>query len=471
MCQAYALAKEVHGESRRFSGHLVLEHCLAVAGTLLDLGLDEASLQAALLHDSLEVVDDREFLLQRLEKEFGLEVALLVDGVSELRAATKKRFPYHQESVDNFRRLLLASVEDVRVLIIRLAEKIDNARTIEFLSPARQRHFAQKIFHLYSPLAEFVGLGAFKRELDDVAFAVLYPDDYHWLTKKMRHSRQQLHHSLQRLISQLEKELRQRRIKTVSIFGRTKSYWSIWQKIQRYLAAGKITKEDPSAILDQIGVTVLVPDVPSCYAALGVVHSCWSYLPEEFDDYISNPKPNGYRAIQTTIEWERRTAEIQIKTPKMHEYNEYGPASHIAYKVAGGKSVADASYSWIKELVSWRQQKGRRRYQVRVFSDYVYVLTPKGDIIQLKKGSTPVDFAFKIHTEVGCGCKGAKVNGRIVPLNYQLKNGEVVEILVDRRQRQPNADWLKFVRMSETRVAIRRALSRLVADDNPGRGG
>ncbi len=455
---AYLFAQKVHQGQKRLSGQPFISHPLSVAELIVDLNLDEDSIVAALVHDVLDECK-AEVQLGEIESRFGLDIALLVDGVSSFRQAANK-FPIHQRSVDEFRKFLVASVEDVRVLIIRLADKIHNARTLQHLPKEKQKRFAQRVFQLYSPLAEYAGLGAYKRELDDKAFQLLYTEEYNWLADKLKADRGKRRKLVDKLDLQLKKTLLKKQVKYEKIFGRAKSMWSTYGKIQRYLKDGKITKKDPSVVLDQIGLTVLVPDIPSCYTALGVIHAKWDFLKEELDDYVSYPKPNGYRAIQTTIRWqENLTAEVQIKTPEMHDYNEYGPASHIAYKMMGGKSISDFSYQWVKELVSWQEKGGRRQYKLKVLEDYVYCLTPKGDILQLPKGSTPVDFAYQIHTELGHSCCGAKVNGKLVKLSHRLKNGDMVEIMADTKRKKINPDWLEFVK---TKEAIKQIRSKMV---------
>jgi len=456
--KAYHFARDVHQGQNRLSGRPFIFHALSVANLVADLKLDTDSIIAGLLHDVLDE-GQRDVHLREVEKKFGLDVALLVDGVSNFRKAAKK-FPLHQESIGQFRKFLLASVEDVRVLIIRLSDKIHNARTLEPLPEKNKERFAKRVFHLYSPLAEYAGLGVYKRELDDKAFQILYPEEYQWLTNQLHSDKDKRRKLVRELREKIEQELDNQKINYKKVFGRAKGLWSTYKKMQRYLKEGKIKEKDPSAVLDQIGLTVLVPDIPSCYASLGVVHTRWKFIREELDDYIANPKPNGYRAIQTTIRWKNNlTAEIQIKTPQMHEHNEFGPASHIAYKVMGGESVSDYSYDWVKELVSWRDKGKHKHYKVKVFEDYVYCLTPKGDILQLPRGATPVDFAYKIHTEVGHCCRGAKVNEEIVKLNYQLQNGDLVEILTDEKRGKPNRDWLEFVVTREAQQKIRSGLT------------
>lgn len=334
--RAYEFAKKAHENQKRLSGQPFIGHILAVANLVADLNLDEDSIVAALLHDVLDEAK-REVQLEEIEKKFGLDVALLVDGVSSFRHAAEK-FPLRQDSINRFRKFLLASIDDVRVLIIRLSDKIHNARTLEALPEEDQKRFAERIFGIYSPLAEYVGLGAYKRELDDKAFQVLYPKDYQWLVNELDVGKGKRWKIVESLSSEVKELLSKRKIEYEKIFGRAKGLWSTYQKIQKYLSKGKISQKDPSVILDKIGLTILLPDVPSCYAALGAIHTRWIFLREELDDYIANPKPNGYQAIQTTIKLkDDLTAEVQIKTLKMHEQNQFGPASHIAYKVMGEK--------------------------------------------------------------------------------------------------------------------------------------
>ncbi len=454
--KAYQFAQNVHQGQKRMSGKPFLSHSLAVAKLVADLKLGETSIIAALLHDVLDE-GKKDVSLDDLENEFGIEVALLVDGVSTFRQAAR-RFPLHQESVNYFQKFLLASVDDIRVLLIRLSDKVHNARTIKALPKKQQKRFAKRVFHLYSPLAEYAGLGAYKRELDDKAFEILHPQDFKWLRRKLARGKKRRREFLKDLIKEVETVLDEKNINCERVYGRAKGYWSIFKKIRRYLKQGKITKKDPSTVLDQIGVTIMATDVNHCYAALGVVHSNWNHIPEEFDDYISNPKPNGYQSIQTTIEWREGTAEVQIKTRQMHEYNEFGSASHIAYKIAGGKSLPSKKYEWVKELVSWKDGKKRKHYQVRVFSDYIYVLTPKGDILQLPKGATPVDFAYQIHTELGHLCGRAKVNGKLAKLNHKLESGDVVEIMPLKQRKSPPRHWLDFVVTDKARRKIRKKL-------------
>ena len=456
--KAYLFAERQHRGQKRLSGEDFINHPLFVAQMVVWLRLDETSVLAAILHDTIE---EGKATLEEIEKEFGIEVALIVDGLTDVRQTTK-RFALHQESVENFQKLLLASVEDIRVLIIRLCDKLHNALTIEGLPRERQIKFAQRVFHLYGPLAEYIGLGFFKRELEDIAFRILYPEEFRRLKRKLAVREQEREQRVRKLIEELKKLLEERHIPFLRIFGRRKSLYSIWKKMEKKVREGKIKKAHPAAILDQIGVTVLTRDIPTCYAVLGVIHAQWEFLLEEFDDYIVNPKPNGYRSLQTTIKYADHTAEIQIKTWRMHEYNEFGPASHIAYKQAKGGKADEASYSWVKKLVSWQERKNG--YRVKVFDEYIFVVTPKGDIIQLEKGSTPIDFAYRIHTRLGDSCQGVRINGKIARLSQPLNNGDLVEIIKARKPIGPRRDWLQWAKMAETKRKIRQGLRERIAN-------
>jgi RelA/SpoT family (p)ppGpp synthetase len=452
--KAYLFAQKAHRGQKRKSGHPFITHPTYVAYLAASLGLDESSITASFLHDVLE---DTGVDLDEIERQFGLEVALIVEGMTAFKK-TGRRLENLGESIDNFQKMLISSVDDIRVLIIRLSDKLHNALTIEYLPAKRQKQFAQGLLRIYAPLAEYVGLGFFKRELEDIAFSILYPEKYSWLKTILSNYEETREKRLKMISRRIKKALLKNKIKYKSIYGRRKGLWSLYQKMKRHVAQGRITWENPREILDQVGITIIAPNVPSCYAALGVVHRLYHYLPEEFDDYISSPKPNGYRSIQTTVRFGRSTAEIQIKTFKMHEYNEFGPASHIAYKAAGGKSVTNFSYSWVRQLVSWKNHQKRNRFKLKVFDQFVYVVTPKGDVIQLPKGSTPLDFAYYIHTRLGDYCRGALVNGKLVELSYTLENGDMVEILKAKRKIGPKADWLDLVKTGLAKRIIRRRL-------------
>jgi GTP pyrophosphokinase len=458
--KAYFFARRAHQGQKRKSGHPFITHPAYVAYLAASLGLDESSIIASLLHDCLE---DSNVDLDKVEKRFGLEVALIVEGMTAFKRAGR-RLENLGESMANFQKMLISSVDDIRVLIIRLADKLHNALTVEYLPPKRRKQFAQGLLRIYAPLAEYVGLGFFKRELEDIAFSILYPKEYAWLKTTLSNYEESREKRLAIISKRLKKALLKNKIRYESIYGRRKGLWSLYQKMKRYVAQGRITWEDPREILDQVGITIIVPDIPACYAALGVVHRLYHYLPEEFDDYISSyissPKPNGYRSIQTTVRFGRSTAEIQIKTFKMHEYNEFGPASHIAYKASGGRSVTDFSYSWVRQLVSWKDNRRRNRFKLRVFDQFVYVVTPKGDVIQLPKGSTPLDFAYHIHTRLGDYCRGALVNGKMVELSSVLENGDMVEILKAKRKIGPKPDWLNLVKTGLAKRIIRRRLRK-----------
>jgi len=453
--RAYAFAQKAHQGQKRLSGEDFIYHPLFVAYIIVKMGLGEDSITAALLHDAVE---DSSVSIRQIEDKFNLEVALVVDGLTQVRKTVKK-FGIHQEPIAGFRKMLLASIEDIRVLIIRLADKLHNGLTIESLPLAKQKRYARAIFYLYAPLAEYAGLGYFKRELEDIAFAIEYPREYRQVVRGLKQSQGEREKEILQLSKEISSLLKDKKISFIRIYGRRKGFYSIWKKMEKYVLEGKTKKPNINHILDKIGITIIVPSIPSCYVALGAIHQRWPFLEEKLDDYVSRPKLNGYQAIQTTVKTGKDIVEIQIKTRQMHQYNEFGPASHIAYKAAGGKPVTDVSYSWIEKLARWKR-KGERNYRIKVFNQFVYVVTPKGDVVQLEKGGTPLDFAYKIHTHLGESCQGAKVNDKMVRLNHRLENGDLVEIIRRKISTGPKRDWLGWVKMKETKKAIKKGLKK-----------
>jgi GTP pyrophosphokinase len=421
---------------------------------LAKLRLDQTSITAGLLHDVLET---GKVTLDQLGEKFGDEVALIVDGVTEMRKKTAGTRDIQDPVVmENLRRLIFASVSDVRILIIRLIEKFHGALTIEYLPKKDQLHQAEKILRIYVPLAEYSGFYFLKREMEDISFKILHPKEYQKIFNFFEENKILYEKEIESLVKQLKRTLDLNRVPYEKIFGRRKGIYSTYLKIKRYLEEGKINQFDPGKIHDVLGITILAKDVPACYAALGLVQSSFDFIPEKFDDYISRPKPTGYRAIQTTIKLTNQIqAEIQIKTPAMHYYNEFGPASHIAYKIKTNKlAKPEADFSWVEKLSGWQDGK----FKIKVFEDYIYVFTPKRDIIQLKAGSTPIDFAARIHGDLLRFCSGAKVNGKMVKLNHPLKNGDLVELLKSKKPIGPNRDWLYWCQMRSTKAMIRKKL-------------
>lgn len=454
--QAYDFAKKIHKNEKRISGEPVIKHLLKIGHLLVDLKIDDISIMAGLMHRTLKSDKD---MLNKIDEKFGTEVALIVNGLNNLSSSTKK-FSIQKENIKNFRKLLIASTDDIRILIIRLTNKILDGRTASWLPKEKQARFAKRIFYLYGPLSEFIGLHIYKKELEDIAFNILFPDDYKWITKKLATSKKQGERDIKNIIKSIEQVLSEKKIKYIDIFGRSKGRWSTWNKIKKYIKSGKIIYKDATVILDRIGITILLKDVPSCYLVLGIIHSLWPYSKEKFNDYISQPKPNKYMAIHTNVQFEKKIIEIQIKTTKMHEHNEFGPASHIAYKIKGNKSVVDYSYKWAKDLILWKDKSKTQHFKLKVFQDCVYALTPKGDIIQLKKGSCSLDFAYKIHNGLGNACRGVKINKKMCKISQLIKNGDVVEIIKSREKNpRPSLDWIKIAQTKETKAKIKKALN------------
>jgi len=454
--EAFDFACNIHQGQKRISGHPFISHPLFVSWVLTKLKLDQTSIIAGLLHDVLET---GQVSLDQLGEKFGDEVALIVDGVTEMRKKTAGTRDIKDPVVlENLRRLIIASVEDIRILIIRLIEKFHGALTISHLSSKDQLNQAEKILRIYVPLAEYSGFYFLKREMEDLAFKILYPEKYQKIWEFFEANKLLYEKQIDFLIKKLKKILNLNKIGYYKIFGRRKGFYSTYLKIKRYLEEGKIKEFDPGKIHDLLGVTILAKDIPNCYASLGLIHTSFDYFPDKFDDYLGRPKPTGYRALQTTIKLTLHlNAEIQIKTPEMHYYNEFGPASHIAYKLKTNKLAKfETDFSWIEKLAGWQDGK----FKIKVFEDYIYLFTPKRDVIQLKKGATPIDFAAKIHGDLLRFCLGAKVNGKIVKLNQELKNGDLVEILKSKKPVGPKRDWLYWCKSKSTQTLIRKKLRK-----------
>jgi len=459
--RAYAVAREAHEGQKRASGEPYIDHPVAVAGLLLDLRLDVASVGAALLHD---VVEDTSVTKELVEQAFGNEVAHLVDGVtklSALEAQTKE-----EAQVGTYRKMFIAMADDPRVVLVKLADRLHNMRTISAMKPESQRRIARETLDIYAPLAHRLGIWQIKWELEDKSFAVLNPEKYQEISRQLALRRDMRERIIQRVIARLHLVLEKEGIKP-DITGRPKHIYSIYRKMER-----KGVSFDQ--IYDQLAVRVIVDTVGECYQILGIVHALWPPVPGEFDDYIAMPKESMYRSLHSTVLIPGgQPCEIQIRTHEMHEVSEHGIAAHWRYKEGFGRSDAsfEAKLTWLRGLIEWRRDLTDAREFVEslksdVLEDQVYVFTPKGKIIDLPVGSTPVDFAYRIHTQVGHSCAGAKVNNRLVPLDYQLKSGEIIQVMNSKNARGPSRDWLNFVKTSGARNHIRRYFKRLNRGEN-----
>jgi guanosine-3',5'-bis(diphosphate) 3'-pyrophosphohydrolase len=475
--RAFGFAAAAHGDQRRQSGDPYIVHPLAVATILADLKLDCETLCAALLHD---VAEDTDTDLVKIAAEFGAEVARLVDGVTKLRRAEdlladpNARIHAHDQTwAESVRKMFLAMAEDVRVVLIRLADRLHNMRTLDALADEKRRRIAQETMEIYAPLASRLGIWQIKWELEDLAFRHLEPEAYRDIARKLQSRRVQRERYIEQVRAQLEAELRKANIEA-DISGRPKHIYSIWRKMQR-------RGVDFSNIYDLLALRVIVDDVSDCYHALGVVHQLWRPIAGQFDDYIAMPKDSLYQSLHTTVVGpEGRPLEIQIRTHEMHRVAEYGIAAHWRYKEGTRRDVKyDNKIAWLRQLLDWQQdvagaQEFVESLKTDIFRDQVYVFTPKGEIRELPAGATPLDFAYRIHTDVGHRCVGAKVNGRLVSLDYQLKNGEIVEILSSKTPKGPSRDWLNpnlnYVKTAHAREKIRQWFRRQQREENIARG-
>jgi guanosine-3',5'-bis(diphosphate) 3'-pyrophosphohydrolase len=450
---AYELAEEAHRGQKRASGDTFVSHAVEVAKILGQLKLDTASIVAGLIHD---VVEDTVYSLADIESRFGPEVAAIVDGVTKIG---KVRFRSHTErQAENYRKLLLSMAEDARVILIKLADRLHNMRTLEHLPEEKRRRIALETREIYAPLAHRLGMAQVKWELEDLCFKFLEPKDYDELKNRVQAGRKERERQILEFQRPLEELLRSAGI-PAEVTGRPKHLWSIHQKIER---RGKPYDE----IYDLMAMRVITDTVQNCYATLGLIHSSWTPIQERFHDYVATPKSNMYRSIHTTIFGPGgRRYEVQIRTEEMHRTAEYGIAAHWRYKEGETKTdEVDEALSWFRQVLEWQQDASEPEefmefLKMDLFLGEIFLFTPKGDVKQLPVGATPIDFAFAVHTEVGLRCAGAKVNGRIAPLSRELRNGDTVEILTSPKQ-TPSRDWLAFVKTSRARQRIRHWIKR-----------
>lgn len=464
--RAYELADAAHKGQKRVSGEDYIIHPLAVAKILTDLQIDDITISAAILHD---VVEDTTHTLDEMRELFGDEVAMLIDGVTKLgRIQYKSK---EEQQLESYRKMFLAMAKDIRVIMIKLADRLHNMRTLKYMREDKQKRIARETIEIYAPLANRLGISNVKWELEDLCLRYLDPKAYYDLVESVKQKRQERQAFIDEAHEQIVEKLEEAHI-TAEIQGRAKHFYSIYKKMKR-------DQKDISEIYDLSALRVLVDSVKDCYGVLGIIHAMWKPLPGRFKDYIAMPKSNGYQSLHTTVICRGYPLEIQIRTFAMHKVSEYGVAAHWKYKEAG-KSVGatreyDQKMSWLRQMVSLQHElDDPREYfealKVDVFSDEVFVFTPKGDVVDLPKGSIPIDFAYRIHTEVGHHCVGAKVNSKIVPLEYKLKNGDIVSIITNKSNNGPSRDWLNIVASSETRTKIRSWFKKQRKEENIARG-
>ena len=452
--KAYNFANDRHKDQRRDSGERYIIHPINVAYILAEIGLDDATLCAALLHD---VVEDTEVTHEDLEEIFGTEIAEMVAGVTKL--STIQFATVEEKQVENYRRMFLAMGKDIRVILIKLADRLHNMRTLKYISRERQISNSKETLELYAPLANRLGLYSIKAELEDLGFKYLYPEEYRELVEGINKKKDERLKFIEKIMDDIRFQLKKQRI-DAEVTGRAKHLYSIYRKMKR-------DNSTLDQIYDLFAMRIIVNSVKDCYAALGVVHEMYNPMPGRFKDYISVPKPNMYQSIHTTLLGENGTPfEVQIRTWDMHRIAEYGIAAHWAYKEANflGRGrrnvvVTEDKLAWLRETLEWQQEmqdpeQFLENLKTELFEDEVYVFTPKGLIKVLPKGATPIDFAYSIHAEVGNHMTGCKINSKMMPIITQLKNGDIVDIITSDNSKGPSMDWLKFVKSTSAKTKI-----------------
>lgn len=483
--KAYAAAKSAHEGQKRKSGEPYFIHVLATAELVAEWGLDAVSVSSALLHD---IVEDTDYSLEKIKKEFGDDVAFIVDGVTKLG---KIKYRGVERQVENLRRMIIALSQDIRVIIIKLADRLHNMRTLNALPPQKQKRIALETMEIYSPIAYRLGMQKVSGELEDLAFPYIYPREYRWLIEHTKEKYEEREKYLEKVKPAVVEALSRAGIKVLNIDSRAKRYTSLYKKLLRY-------DMDLDKIHDLVALRIVVKSVEDCYAALGVIHNIWPPLPNRIKDYIALPKPNGYRSLHTAVFCiDNKITEIQIRTEEMHEEAETGIAAHWLYEQV--KNLKDylerksptadkKELHWVEQLRDWQKEFSNpeeflESLKIDFFKDRIFAITPKGEVIDLPAGVTPVDFAYHVHTEIGNACVGAKVNGKIVPLNYELRSGDIVEILTQ-KSKKPSESWLEFVKTSHAKNHIKSAIKtkteslsarelknselRITVEDKPG---
>ncbi|MFY9719194.1 MAG: bifunctional (p)ppGpp synthetase/guanosine-3',5'-bis(diphosphate) 3'-pyrophosphohydrolase [Candidatus Cybelea sp.] len=458
LMRVYEVATAAHQGQRRASGESYIEHPLAVAGILAELEMDHQTIAAALLHD---VVEDTSVTSEQVTAQFGEEVARLVDGVTKLT-----RIPYQSKEdaqVENLRKMFLAMAKDIRVIIIKLADRLHNMRTLGSLPAPKQQAIARETLDIYAPIAHRLGIWKIKWEIEDECLRYLDPGSFHDIVERVAKTRREREADVERAIARLRDEFKELKV-NAEIQGRPKHFYSIYSKISK--------GRDFSTIYDLTAIRIIVDSVKDCYAALGAVHAMWTPLPGRFKDYIAMPKPNMYQSLHTTVVGPSGDPlEIQIRTWDMHRTGEYGIAAHWRYKEGGKADQFENKLSWLRALLEWQKDMRDSRVfmenlKLDLFDSQVFVFSPRGDVYSIVAGGTPLDFAYQVHTDVGNHCVGAKVNGRIVPLDSQMQNGDICEILVNKSSGRPSLDWLSIVKTSSAKHKIKQWFRKERREEN-----
>ncbi|MCI7619442.1 MAG: bifunctional (p)ppGpp synthetase/guanosine-3',5'-bis(diphosphate) 3'-pyrophosphohydrolase [Firmicutes bacterium] len=464
--KAFDTAQRLHDGQLRKSGEPYFIHPINVAYILAEMGMDDATIVGGLLHD---VVEDTDYTREQLVEDFNEEIALLVDGVTKL--GTIKFESKEEIQAENFRKMFLAMSKDIRVLIIKLADRLHNMRTMGFMKPEKIVEKCNETLDIYAPLASRLGIFKVKFELEDLALKYLHPEEFQELKQKVNKRKEEREATINNVIGDIKDALDDMNLH-YDIYGRAKHYYSIYKKM-------KLQNKQIDEIFDLIAVRIIVDNVKDCYAVLGIVHTMWKPIPGRFKDYIAMPKPNMYQSLHTTVIGDNgEPFEIQIRTYEMHQVAEYGIAAHWKYKegdTSGKSSNDDIKLAWLRQSLEWQQDINDPKdfletMKMDLFASQVFVFTPRGDVIELPAGSTPLDFAFKIHSAIGCKCVGAKVNGKMVTIDYTLQNGDIVEIVTSANSAGPSVDWLKIAKSSNARNKIRGWLKKENKSDNIEKG-
>ncbi len=460
--QAYEFSDMAHKGQKRKTGDSYIVHPLATAITLASMKLDAPTIIAGLLHD---VPEDTNFNLIDIEKKFGSEIAGLVMGITKL---SKVKYRGIERYAENLRKMFISIAEDVRVVIIKMADRLNNMQTLSALPPQKRKRISLEVLEIYAPIASRLGMGQIKGDLEDLAFPYVYPKEWKWFEKNIIPAYKEKMEEIGRIQQEIQKEFNENRVRILSMHGRKKHYYSLYLKLLRPQYDRDITK-----IYDLVAIRIVVPTVSDCYKILGIIHKKWKPLPGRIKDYIAQPKPNNYQSLHTTVfSPSGKVVEFQIRTLEMHEQAEFGIAAHWHFKEGSVNFFSrlpgfhpkgynpPKKLKWIHELTEWQKYvTDSKQYldslKIDILKDIIFVFTPQGDVIELPEDATPVDFAYHIHTEIGNKCTASKINGQIASLDTQLKNGDMVEIMTDKSRKGPNRDWLAFVKTSSAKNKIR----------------
>jgi len=458
--EAFDFSSEAHKNQKRASGEEYINHPIEVSLRVAGIGMDPRAAASALLHDTIE---DTPTELKTIRKKFGDEIAFLVNALTKVNIIHRQS---GEKTIESARKMFLAVSQDIRVVIIKLLDRLHNMETLSALDEEDKKRISMETLEIYAPIADRLGMGEIKSQLEDMAFKYAYPEEYGWVLNEVKKIMPQREKYLEKIIPIIKEEFRKEKIQVIDIHYRAKHYYSLWKKLLRY-------DMDWNLIFDLIAVRIVVSNIENCYAALGVIHKFWRPLPGRIKDYIALPKQNGYQSLHTTVFcMEKVITEFQIRTPEMHNKAENGIAAHWAWEMAGkprlhAKELPHKKFNWIKQLREWHKKFGEKTngkdflesLKIDFFKDRVFVLTPKGDVIDLPEGATPVDFAYQIHTDLGNSMVSAKINGRIVPFSYCLASGDMVEIIMQ-KNKKPGANMLEFAKTSLAKEHIRETMRK-----------